>query len=72
MLTLVKTITIKESVYKDLVKVKGTDESFSDLFERLLSQARAIDILTKLKGSMTFKNKSKMISEIYSKRSVWR
>lgn len=69
---MVKTITIKETVYRDLVKVKKKEESFSDLFERLLNQARAMDILAKLKGSMTFKDKEKMVSEIYSKRSVWR
>ncbi len=69
---MVKTITIKENVYMDLIKVKKEKESFSDLFERLLVQARAIDVLAKLKGSMTFKNKQKMVSEIYSKRSVWR
>lgn len=68
---MVKTITIKERVYYDLMKVKGEDESFSDLFERFLGQIRAITVLERLKGTMKFKNKDKMLSEIYSKRSVW-
>ncbi len=36
----VKTITIKEKVYKDLIKVKSKDESFSDLFERLIEEKK--------------------------------
>lgn len=67
-----KTITIKERVYKDLIKVKSTDESFSDLFERLIKSASPRDILTKIRGSVDFKNKKKMISEIYAKRAEWR
>ena len=31
-----KTITIKESVYKELIKVKKKDESFSDFLEELV------------------------------------
>jgi predicted CopG family antitoxin len=31
-----KTITIKDDVYKRLTLQKGKDDSFSDLFERLL------------------------------------
>lgn len=67
-----KTITIKETVYMDLVRIKKDGESFSDLFERLLDQARSIGILEKLKGSMTFENKGKMLDEIYLKRDAWR
>mgnify|MGYP001575391762 CR=1 FL=1 len=33
-----KTITIKKDVYRELVKVKGSDESFSSLFNRMLSE----------------------------------
>ena len=33
---MVKTITIKDEVYKKLTLQKGKDNSFSDLFERLL------------------------------------
>lgn len=67
-----KTITIKERVYKDLIKVKSVDESFSELFERLIKSASARDILTRIRGSVEFKDKKKMISEIYSKRAELR
>ena len=66
---MVKTITIRTEVYENLAKVKKKDESFSELLERLLSAANPLDVLTKLKGSMTFENKRKMLSDIYSKRS---
>lgn len=33
-----KTITIKKSVYRDIIKVKGTHESFSSFFNRILSE----------------------------------
>jgi predicted CopG family antitoxin len=52
-----KTITIKESVFNRLSTHKEKDESFSDLFERLLdNQISGIDILSKLKGSIDFQN----------------
>ncbi|MDE1868350.1 MAG: antitoxin [Candidatus Micrarchaeota archaeon] len=69
---MVKTITIRTSVYEDLIKVKKKGESFSELFERLLVEVRPIEALARLKGSMEFKNKKKMLSEIYEKRSGWR
>jgi len=48
-----KTITIKESVFNRLSTHKGKEESFSDLFERLLdNQFSGIEILRKLKGSV--------------------
>jgi|tagenome__1003787_1003787.scaffolds.fasta_scaffold15811332_1 predicted CopG family antitoxin len=48
-----KTITIKESVFNRLSTHKGKDESFSDLFERLLdNQFSGIEILKKLRGSI--------------------
>ena len=47
---MVKTITIKESVFYRLNSQKGEDESFSDLFERLLdNQVSGIDIHRKLR-----------------------
>jgi predicted CopG family antitoxin len=66
---MVKTITIKENVYRDLVKVKNDEESFSDLFERLIKSANPIDVLVKIRGSVEFKNKRKMLSELYAKRA---
>jgi predicted CopG family antitoxin len=52
---LVKTITIKENVFNRLTSQKRKDESFSDLFERLLdNQVTDIEILRKLRGSIEF------------------
>jgi predicted CopG family antitoxin len=67
-----KTITIKEKVYAELINVKKEDESFSDLFERLIKSATPIEVLTKIRGSVKFKNKSKMLAEMYAKRAEMR
>ena len=64
-----KTITIRKEVYAELIKLKKEDESFSELFERLMNLTRPIDVLAKLKGSVEFKNKRKIVSEIYAKRA---
>ena len=70
---MVKTITIKDDVYKKLIAQKGKDESFSDLFERLVEENlhSGIDALKKLRGSIEFdKNvKEKILVDIASKRS---
>ncbi|MGA9928458.1 MAG: antitoxin VapB family protein [Nitrososphaeraceae archaeon] len=70
---MVKTITIKDDVYKKLIAQKGKDESFSDLFERLVEENLhgGIDALKKLRGSLEFdKNvKEKIIEDIASKRT---
>jgi predicted CopG family antitoxin len=51
-----KTITIKESVFNRLSSRKGKDESFSDLFQRLMdNQFSGIEILKKLRGSIDIK-----------------
>jgi len=62
-----KTLTIKEEVYKKLLAVKRNDESFSDLLERL-SGGNNMLLLRKLRGSMEFSNREKMVEEIYKKR----
>jgi predicted CopG family antitoxin len=70
---MVKTLTIRDSVYNKLVARKTKDESFSELFERLLegSTANAVETLAKLRGSVEFKRDSKaaLLSEIGTKRS---
>ena len=49
---MLKTITIKESVFKRLTSIKGKD-SFSDLFEKLLdNQVSGLETLRKLRGSI--------------------
>ena len=35
-----KTITIKEDVYKELLKVKGEEESFSEFFDKLVKKKK--------------------------------
>jgi len=65
---MVKTITIRDEVYKKLLTVKKKDESFSELFERLAETKDQTEILKKLRGSVEFKNKDEMLSEIYASR----
>ena len=70
---MVKTLTIKDDVYKKLIAQKRKDESFSDLFERLAENNlhSGIDALKKLRESIDFdKNvKEKILADIASKRS---
>lgn len=70
---MVKTLTIRDNVYKKLAARKAKDESFSELFERLLegSTANAVETLAKLRGTVEFKKGSKaaMLSEIAAKRN---
>jgi len=63
-----KTITIKDEVYNKLIAIKG-DESFSELFERLLKN-KGVEILTKIRDNIDItKSEKKMIlEEIYKKR----
>lgn len=65
---MVKTITIRNEVYDKLAAVKGRDESFSQLFERLLSETSSADLLRKLRGSVEFRDKEKLVSEISRRR----
>lgn len=65
----VKTITIRDEVYKRLLEAKSKDESFSELFERLLAGTSSVEILSSLRGSAEFKDKSKMISELKASRA---
>jgi len=66
--SMVKTITIKDDVYKKLLVMKREGESFSDLFERFL-KGSSLEILAKLRGSVEFTDKEKMLSDIKIKRS---
>ncbi len=64
-----KTITIRTEAYEKLIRIKKENESFSELFERLAEMLAPTDALLKLRGSMEFANKDRMLSEILSKRS---
>ena len=73
---MVKTITIKDDVYKKLSGQKKKDESFSDLFERLVEQNThsSIDALKKLRGTIEFekREKERILADISLKRSEHR
>ena len=49
-----KTITIKKSVYDELVGFKKENESFSELLDRLVKSQSKKDILLSLRGSVEF------------------
>lgn len=66
---MVKTITIRDEVYNKLVTAKSGEESFSELFERLLAGANSIEVLTRLRGTVEFKDKAKMVSQIKASRA---
>jgi predicted CopG family antitoxin len=63
-----KTITIKEGVYNLLRSIKEKDESFSNLFERLVRSKRNIDVLKELRADVKFEDKDALLNEIYEKR----
>jgi predicted CopG family antitoxin len=69
MIELVKTITIRDEVYAKLISIKGENESFSELFDRLADCQDTHKILLKLRGSVEFTDKNKMLSELYAKRA---
>ncbi|MCX8189210.1 MAG: antitoxin VapB family protein [Nitrososphaeria archaeon] len=64
-----KTITIRDEVYKKLIKVKREGESFSELFERLIENFGSVETLKKLRGCVEFKDKEALLKEIYSMRA---
>ena len=61
-----KTLTIKKDIYDRLLTMKKKDESFSELFDRL--SRKNVDILRRMRSTIEFKEKEKMIAEIYNKR----
>jgi predicted CopG family antitoxin len=65
---LVKTITIRDEVYRKLVAAKRRDESFSKLFERLVEGVNPVETLVKLRGCVEFRSKGNLLSEIRTSR----
>ena len=63
-----KTITIRKTVYDELLKVKKESESFSELLERLVKSEDKKQLLLTLRGSVTFIDKKGMLKEIQDKR----
>ena len=66
---MVKTITIRDEVYRKLITIKRKGESFSELFERLAECQDSRQTLTKLRASIEFENKEEMLSELANKRA---
>lgn len=64
-----KTLTIRDEVYDKLTGVKRKNESFSELFERLVNGTGSLETLSRLRGTVEFKDKRKMLAEIEALRS---
>ena len=69
---MVKTITIRDYVYKKLLTVKKKDASFSELFERLAEERNPTETLSRLRATVEFTDKEKMLSEINARRTEHR
>jgi len=63
-----KTITIKKSVYDELIGFKKKDESFSELLERLVKSQSKHELLLSLRGSVEFDGKEELLKEVEKKR----
>ena len=63
-----KTITIKNSVYDELIGFKKENESFSELLDRLVKSQSKKEMLLTLRGSMEFENKDEFLAGIKDKR----
>jgi len=66
---LTKTLTIRDEIYEKLAAVKGKNESFSELFDRLVDGAGSLESLKKLRGSVEFAEKKKMLKELEASRA---
>ena len=66
---MVKTITIRNEVYEKLQTIKGKNESFSELFDRLVECTAPVETLNKLRGKVEFTDKETMLSELQSKKT---
>ena len=66
-----KTLTIRDEVYRKLINVKGKDESFSELFERLIESQSSSSLLKTLRGSieLTPEQKREMLTDIDRRRT---
>jgi predicted CopG family antitoxin len=66
---MVKTITIRDEVYRKLTAIKRKGESFSELFDRLAECQDSRETLTKLRATVEFENKEQMLSELSNLRA---
>ena len=67
--SLTKTISIRDEVYRKLLKIKRKDESFSELLDRLAEGANPVKTLKELRGCVEFREKEKMLLEIHEART---
>ena len=65
-----KTLTIRDEVYRKLVSAKENDESFSELFERLLQRQSPAEILRSLRGKIELgkAKKRELLSDLEKRR----
>ena len=63
-----KTITIREDVYRMLLSLKRNNESFSQLFERMVKSRSNLKKLKELHGSFEIRDKELLLKEISEKR----
>ena len=63
-----KNIQVTDEVYEKLNQLKRRDETFDDLFQRLVEKEDSLKILTKLQGTIDIPDKEKLVNEIYKKR----
>ncbi len=66
---MVKTITIRNEVYEKLQNIKAKNESFSELFDRLVQSTAPVETLNKLRGKVEFTDKEAMLQELQLKRT---
>jgi predicted CopG family antitoxin len=69
---LVKTITIRDEIYEKLSAVKGEDESFSELFERLVEGIDPVKTLKRLRGIIEPEDRKAILAELRKRRAEWR
>ena len=55
-----------------LLSIKGTNESFSNFFERLVKSRSNIDKLKELRGTIEISNKGAFLNEVFEKRQETR
>ena len=65
-----KKLTIRDEVYAKLVSIKGKDESFSELFERLMEGQSLSEILKALRGRVDLDKdgRRKLLTEVDRRR----
>jgi predicted CopG family antitoxin len=66
---LVKTLTIRDEVYRKLLAVKAKDQSFSELLEQLSEGTKSVEVLESIRARVEFRDKERMMSELSTSRA---